>query len=220
MMMPMKHHHVEGQGDLIRSAFLYDLLMKLLTFGREDAFRNGILDHARVTTGDHVLDVGCGTGTLALAAKRRVGTDAIVHGIDPSEEMIARAKAKASREGLAVTFEVASAQKLPFDDASFDVVLSSLMLHHLPDLARKDAVREIHRVLKPRGRLLIVELIQKPGLLSSLMPARLSHGKQHSHAFDEARTLMREGGFAEIASGSLPWRFGAWVLGESLAPIG
>ncbi len=211
----MKHHHVEGQGDLIRSAFRYDLLMKLMTFGREDAFREGILDHARVEAGDRVLDVGCGTGTLALAAKRRVGPEGAVHGIDPSEEMVARAKAKALREGLAVTFEVASAQKLPFDDASFDVVLSSLMLHHLPDLARKDAVREIRRVLKPHGRLLVVELIQKPGLLSSLMPARLSHGKQHSHAFDDARTLMKEGGFDEVASGAFQWRFAAWVLGEA-----
>lgn len=211
----MRHHHVEGQGDLIRSAFLYDLLMKLITFGREAAFRDAILDNARVTAGDRVLDVGCGTGTLAIAARRRVGPNADVRGIDPSEEMIARAKAKALREGLAVTFEVASAQKLPFDDASFDVVLSSLMLHHLPDLARKDAVHEMRRVLKPNGRLLVVELIQKPGLLSSLMPARLPHGKQHSHAFEEAKALMKDGGFGEVASGSFQWRFAAWVLGEA-----
>ncbi len=210
----MKHHHVEGQGDLIRSAFLYDLLMKLMTFGREQAFREGILNNARMGKGDRVLDVGCGTGTLALAAVRRVGAAGVVHGIDPSEEMVARAKAKALREGLPVTFEVASAQKLPFEDASFDVVLSSLMLHHLPEPARKDAVSEIRRVLKPNGRLLVVELIQKPGLLTALMPARLSHSKQHSHAFEDAKALMKDGGFAEIASGSSQWRFAAWVLGE------
>ncbi len=216
----MKHDHVEGQGDLIRSAFMYDLLLKLITFGGEAAFREGILDNARVTAGDRVLDVGCGTGTLALAAKRRVGSAGEVHGIDPSEQMIARAKAKALREGLAITFEVAPAQKLPFDDASFDVVLSSLMLHHLPHLARQEAVDEIRRVLKPNGRLLIVELIQKPGLLSALMPARLAHGKQHSHAFDEAKALMKGGGFDEVASGSFQWRFAAWLLGEARMPIG
>ena len=96
--------------------------------------------------------------------------------------MIARAKTKASRQGVAVTFEIASAQKLPFPDASFDVVLSSLMLHHLPDPQREQAVSEMRRVLSPSGRLMIVELVQKPGLLSSLVPAHLAHRHDHSHA--------------------------------------
>jgi ubiquinone/menaquinone biosynthesis C-methylase UbiE len=211
----MKHEHVEGQGDLIRSAFFYDIMLAALTFGREQTFRENTLDNARVVSGDCVLDVGCGTGTLALAAKRRVGPNAEVHGVDASEQMIARARAKAARKRLAVAFDVVSAQKLPFPDACFDVVLSSLMLHHLPAPARKEAVAEMRRVLKPAGRLMVVELIQKPSLLSSLMPARFARRHAHSHAFVEAKSLMKDVGFSEIGSGSFHWRFAAWVLGEA-----
>lgn len=213
MMMTMEHHHEHAEGHLIRWAFWYDLFLKLLTLGGEDAFREAILDRAAITAGERVLDVGCGTGTLAIAAARRVGTAGKVCGIDPSEEMIARARAKGARAGVTIDFRLASAQKLPFDDASFDVVLSSLMLHHLPAAMRKDGVAEMRRVLKPNGRLLIVELVRKPGLVSMLTPARLAHGKQHLHAFEEAKALLNQSGFHEAGSGAMDWRFAAWVLG-------
>ena len=210
----MKLDHVDGQGDLIRSAFLYDLLLAILTFGRERSFRQNTLEMAKIGPGDRVLDVGCGTGTLAIAAKRLVGPDGAVSGVDASAEMIARAKAKAARQGLAVTFEVGTAQKLPFADAAFDVVLSSLMLHHVPEPTRKDALMEMRRVLKPAGRLLVVELTQKPSLMSSLIPARLRHSHEHAHAYVEAKALMKDAGFNELGSGSF-WRFAGWVLGQA-----
>ena len=88
------------KGAVMRSsARFYDLMVWLLTFGRERAFRERLVELARVQLGESVLDVGCGTGSLAIAAKRRVGPTGIVHGIDASPEMIARATRKATKAG-------------------------------------------------------------------------------------------------------------------------
>lgn len=144
-------------GAVIHWAARYDLLINLLTLGGERRFRERLLGLARIGPGESVLDIGCGTGTLAIAAKRRVGTSAVVHGIDASPEMIARARRKATRAGTPVAFEIALAQSLPFPDGQFDVVLSTVMLHHLPRAARPEAILEARRVLKPGGRLLAVD---------------------------------------------------------------
>ena len=98
--------------------------------------RERTLDLAGIAPGERVLDVCCGTGTLALAARRRVGATGSVHAVDASEEMVSRARSKSTRRGLPVAFETAVAQSLPFSDATFDVVLCTLALHHLPEDAR------------------------------------------------------------------------------------
>ncbi len=153
-------HSHEGAGHpglLLRSAQAYDWLVWLLTFGHERRFRETLLRPARLREGEHVLDVGCGTGSLALLARQQVGPNGRVAGIDGSPEMIARARRKAAKVKAEVSFEVAPAQALPFDDGSFDVVLSTLMLHHLPRPSREQLGREIRRVLKPGGRVLAVD---------------------------------------------------------------
>ena len=150
----------------------YGVVSWLLTRGRERAFRERLVDLARIELGDAVLDVGCGTGTLALAAKRRVGPGSIVYGIDASPEMIARARKKAEKADAGVVFQTAVVESLPFPDARFDVVLSTLMLHHLPRPAREQCVREIRRVLRPGGRLLAVDFAtptrERRGLLRNM----------------------------------------------------
>ena len=83
-------------GRLMTGARRYDFRLWLRARGRPRAFLDEVTALARLTNGDSVLDVGCGTGTLALAAKRRVGREGVVHGIDPSVEFIARARAKAA----------------------------------------------------------------------------------------------------------------------------
>src|SRR5712692_1683887 len=91
-------------GNVIHGAFRYDLLIWLVSLGREQTYREKTLNLAGLKPGESVLDVGCGTGTLAIAAKRRVGPAGRVHGIDASAEMIARARKKAKKAGVEVTF--------------------------------------------------------------------------------------------------------------------
>src|SRR6185369_6374996 len=135
---------------VVHWAAQYDLLVKLATLGREGWMRERMLDLSRVGRDESVLDVGCGTGTLAIAAKRRVGDAGKVDGIDASPEMIERARKKAKRAHSGAVFRVALAESLPFDTASFDVVLSTVMLHHLRRDVRARAVQEMRRVLKPK----------------------------------------------------------------------
>src|SRR5262249_6889416 len=144
-------------GKVLHAAAAYDILIWLVTLGRERAFREKMLRLAHLEPGESVLDVGCGTGTLAIAAKRQVGTAGTVHGVDASPEMIARAEKKARKAGVKVAFKNAFAQSLPFPDAKFDVVLSTVMLHHLPQTARQELAIEIRRVLRPGGRVLAID---------------------------------------------------------------
>jgi ubiquinone/menaquinone biosynthesis C-methylase UbiE len=151
----------------------YDRLAWLLTLGRERALRERMADLAGLAPGESVLDVGCGTGALALVARQRVGPSGAVHGVDASPEMIAQAIRKAATARLRASFQVARAQALPFPTARFDVVLCTLMLHHLPRAVRDECAREIRRVLRPGGRVLAVDFEPPPaprrgGLLSRL----------------------------------------------------
>ena len=187
---------------MVHWAQRYDWLVTLLTLGREARFREQLLRPAKLGAGESVLDVGCGTGTLVLVAKTHVATGT-AHGIDASPEMIARARHKAKRARADVAFEVALAQSLPYPDARFDVVLSTVMLHHLPRAARAEAVREARRVLKPGGRLLAVDFVKSSG------KGLLAHF--HRHGRVDARdliALVSEAGLTVTESGPI----GAWDL--------
>jgi ubiquinone/menaquinone biosynthesis C-methylase UbiE len=165
----------------------YDLLIGFVTLGREWAFRQRIADLARLEPGECVLDVGCGTGTLAMVAKQCVGEMGSVSGIDPSPQMIARANGKAVRRNLAIDFRVGVIEQLSFTDQSFDVVLSTFMMHHLPDDLKRRGLAEIARVLKPEGRLLVLDM-------------KGPVGPWKSNIADQP-ALMKEAGFAQVETG-------------------
>lgn len=187
-------------GLILRQAALYDLTVWLMTLGRERAFREKILSLAGLQPGESVLDVGCGTGALAIAAKRHVGPTGMIYGIDASPQMLARADRKARKSGLEIVFRQAPAQALPFPDAQFDAVLTTIMLHHLPRKAREQCAREIRRVLKPGGRVLAVDFAA---------PVRkkkksLIHFHRHGHLnLSDMIAVLREAGLNIVESGAV-----------------
>jgi ubiquinone/menaquinone biosynthesis C-methylase UbiE len=192
----------------------YDRLVWLLTVGRERALRARLADIAAFCPGEAVLDAGCGTGTLALEAKRRVGAGGRVHGIDASPEMIGRARQKAAAQGIDVTFEAGRAEALPFPDASFDVVLSTLMLHHLPRAVRERFAQEIRRVLRPGGRVLAVDFepgVKKGGLISRI--------HRHGHVpLREIIELLRDAGLNVVDMGGIGFGDLQFAVAKSNAP--
>jgi ubiquinone/menaquinone biosynthesis C-methylase UbiE len=126
---------------------LYDPFVRL--FGGDSA-RKVLLDQAALHAGLRVLDIGCGTGTLAVLIKR-LYPDVSVVGLDPDPKALARARRKVDREHLAVQFDRGFSDQLPYTQASFDRVFSSLMYHHLPHGEKESTLREVHRVLRPGG---------------------------------------------------------------------
>jgi len=190
-------------GLVLHAAASYDLLIWLVTLGRERTFRDKILDLARLKPGETVLDVGCGTGSLAIRAKRRVGPTGAVFGIDASPEMLARADRKARKAGLEIVLNQAPGQALPFPDGQFDAVLSTLMLHHLPRKAREHCSQEIARVLKPGGRVLAVDF-SAPAQNQKRMLGRIH---RHGHVKLANIVAMLEGvGLNVIESGPVGYR--------------
>jgi ubiquinone/menaquinone biosynthesis C-methylase UbiE len=149
------------KGQMGEYARFYDLIMFVLTLGREKDLRRKEIRLAQLKPGDKVLEIGCGTGTLSLAAKTQVGSSGEVFGIDIAPEMIAVASRKATRKGVNVTFQVGSIASIPFQNNQFDTVMCSFMIFHMPEDIRLQGFKEIYRVLKSGGQLFILDVASK-----------------------------------------------------------
>ena len=208
----------QTRGHTIRWAFLYDVLVGVLFLGRERAVRELTLDLAGLQPGDSVLDVGCGTGSLAVATRQRMGPAAAVHGIDAAPEMIARARRKAAEAGVDVDFRTAAAERLPYPDGRFDAVLSSLMLHHLPVDLRRPALAEMRRVLKPGGRLPVVDFAPpEHPVTRALTTVLLGHTMAHNNLSDNL-PLVRAVGFVHVEHGPTPHPLLSFLSGRAGEP--
>ena len=148
------------RGMFDRIAGVYDLMNTAMTAGLHHRWRERAAERAELEPGDGALDVCCGTGDLALELAGRVGPEGRVIGSDFSERMLDLARGKAADRGLTnVRFEWADALDLPYDDDSFDAVTVGFGVRNLADVQR--GVGELTRVLRPGGRLVILE-ITKP----------------------------------------------------------
>ncbi|MBI3476345.1 MAG: class I SAM-dependent methyltransferase [Acidobacteria bacterium] len=132
----------------------YDPVVRLTT--REAMFKDALLREANIQDGYRVLDLGCGTGTLAVFAKY-AHRGAEVFGLDGDPEVLKLARAKLETAGIEVQFDQGLASALPYADESFDRVLSSLFFHHLPSEMKLEAMREVLRVLRAGGEFHIAD---------------------------------------------------------------
>ena len=215
-----EHEHAPTtSGHTIRWAFAYDFVVRILSLNRENALREETIRLAQIVPGASVLDVGCGTGTLTLQAKAAAGSTGRVCGVDAAPEMIAQARRKAQKAGAQVELEVGVIEALEYADGTFDRVLSSLMMHHLPPDLQERALDELYRVLKPGGQLLIVDF-------DASVPRRgtdkLHHNTQHTapatapagqEGTPGLQQLVTEAGFTNVQSGSLQSLSVAFVRG-------
>ncbi|HTU16211.1 MAG TPA: bifunctional demethylmenaquinone methyltransferase/2-methoxy-6-polyprenyl-1,4-benzoquinol methylase UbiE [Solirubrobacterales bacterium] len=142
-----------------RISGVYDRMNSVMTAGLDQTWRERAADRVRLEPGQKALDLCCGTGDLALALAERVGSEGSVTGADFSRPMLELAGKKAAAEGAdQVIFEWADALDLPYEDESFDAVTISFGARNLADLPK--GLSEMHRVLKPGGRLAILEITQ------------------------------------------------------------
>jgi demethylmenaquinone methyltransferase/2-methoxy-6-polyprenyl-1,4-benzoquinol methylase/phosphoethanolamine N-methyltransferase len=185
---PYRHRFTDFTDALIP---VYNWGFKVIGGRRHEAFRQHIVELAALTGDERVLDVGCGTGLMAL----RIAADyprCAVYGADVSPKMIAVARRGAATQKLMVGFSVGSITALPYPKDAFDVVLTNIMYHHLDLAEKRQAVTEIARVLKSGGRYISAEF--GPRAWNALQ-RRLAKGEYTlypSHLTEAGLTIVHE----------------------------
>ena len=197
---------------------LYDPIVALTT--REHHVKTCLIEQAQISERSQVLDIGCGTGTLAIMVKRRFPS-AGVYGIDADAQILGIANRKANTYGIKIHLDHGYSYALPYDDNRFDRVLSSLFFHHLTRTDKERTLREIYRVLKPGGQLHVADW----GKPSSALARGLFLTVQLLDGFETTRDniegllpqLMEAAGFNEVNRvGEVPTMYGTLAQYKAL----
>lgn len=202
MQSPEAHPHAHGGH--MEEPRLYDLLGHVFFAGRRRRVLRQVAALSGAGPGDRVLDVGCGTGHLTRIMARAVGPGGSALGVDPSWEALARARRVTRARNC--SFAEGRAESLDALDGSFDVVVSSLMVHHLPGQARAQAIGEMFRVLRPGGRVVVADFRPPANrLLRRLVRPVVSDAMEHNpvHLIE---SMVSDAGFEKVGTGeALPW---------------
>ncbi|WP_410567452.1 class I SAM-dependent methyltransferase [Amycolatopsis sp. cmx-4-61] len=193
----LMHGGDRADGALITRPRLYEAASRIALAGRERRYRE-LVRLAGVQPGERVLDVGCGSGYLTgLAAE--AGASAL--GVDASEPMIDYCRRTVG--SASCRFEVGTAQALPVGDGEFDVVLTSMVLHHLPDADQPAALTEMHRVLRSGGRLLLADFRPPRSRLVRHLVGAVSGPRMLDDPHARLGGLAEGAGFAVTGQGRL-----------------
>ena len=175
---------------------VYDPLIGMLG---GDRARRDLIDQANIASGQRILDIGCGTGTLALMLKRS-HADLEVVGLDPDPKALRRAKTKATRAGFSLQFDQGFADELPYTEDSFARVFSSFMFHHLEEPDREKTLKEVVRVLKRGGSFHLLDFVaddehESHGVLTRLVN---SHAQMKDNSDARLIESMRRAGLNNV----------------------
>lgn len=176
---------------------LYDPLLK---WGmREETFKRRLIERTSIQDGQQVLDLGCGTGTLTLMLKQ-ANPGAHVTGLDGDPEVLAIARSKSEQADIDVTWDSGLAFKLPYPDHSFDVVVSSLVIHHLTSEDKVRAFREVRRVLRSAGWFHVVDFGRPFSPLTRWQAAVMKNLEQAADNFaGRIVPMLQEAGFGSVS---------------------
>lgn len=208
------HDNLETEGNTINWPSLYDILVKVIFLGKEQQFREGVVDMAKIQPQEKVLEVGCGTGTFAIIAKQRTDASVEIHATDAAPEMIQKAVQEAAKAKVNVNFQTGLAERIDFPDNSFDVVMNSFMVHHLPGDLKGKAFAEMYRVLKPNGRIQIVDFEPpQKGLSKMILRLLLGQGMMQINN-KTVPPLLEKAGFQSVKMGNTGHPLATYVSGR------
>lgn len=181
---------------------LFDSVVRTTT--RESAFKTALIDAADLEPHQRVLDLGCGTGTLAIMVKEREPA-AEVTGLDADPQILELARHKTGEAGVPIAFNEGLASELPYPDGSFDRVLSTLFFHHLTSDDKRACLAEIRRVLRPGGQLHLADWTAPADALQAALSwqIRLFDGldRTRDNFTGQMADVVSEAGFSDVCEG-------------------